>query len=54
MTKWKRVKKKNAVLEAIVGLNQIGKCDPAAFCKQMHGCDFQIFAASDSPRRPRI
>lgn len=51
MTKWKWVPKKKAVLEQIVGLNQRGKCDPAVFCKQMHGFDFQIFAPSDSPRK---
>lgn len=41
------------VLEQIVGRNQMGKCDPAVFCKQMHGSDFQIFAPSDSPSKLR-
>lgn len=31
----------------------MGKCNPAVFCKQRHGSDFQIFAPSDSPCKLR-
>lgn len=41
-------KEERTALEQIVGLNQMEKCNPAVFCKQMHGSDFQIFAPSDS------
>lgn len=33
-------KKAKTALEQIVVLNQMGKCNPAVFYKQMHGSDF--------------